>query len=437
MSGHESKANPLLLLLCVLLILCCGGLLTESSSAPYVNETEESSAVIAAEQYSSINALGGMLRTPTPSPIPTPEATSVPTLTPTSSPTPVPRATAAPIVRESVYSVSPESQEGEWVPQGESWMFMVNGAAYTGWLNDADGKRYYLDSDGLMHTGWLELDGKSYYLDQDGIMQTGSVTIEGETYTFFPSGVLDDGSGDIETESGKESELKTEKDNEKGTDAEESTQAVLDQEASTLSSAEKKYLALTFDDGPSEFTDRLLDCLEKNHAKATFFLVGKEIPNFPDAVERMETLGCEIGNHTYAHTDLTTLTQEEISSSIGETDQLILELVGHGGTLVRPPYGASNPLVEETIATPLILWSVDTEDWDTRDQKKTQKAILDGAYDGAIILMHDLFESTVAACEKAIPRLIRQGYELVTVHELAAAHGMSIHSGILYGEFTD
>ena len=152
----------------------------------------------------------------------------------------------------------------------------------------------------------------------------------------------------------------------------------------------------------------------------------------------MESLGCEIGNHTYAHTDLTSLkSADEINKTIWETDEAIAELTGHGATVVRPPYGAYNELVQQTVDRPLILWSVDTLDWDDLDRRKTQRAIVTEAYDGAILLMHDLFETTVEAVERAIPSLAKQGYQFVTVHELAQLHGVELHYGVPYGDFAE
>ncbi len=150
----------------------------------------------------------------------------------------------------------------------------------------------------------------------------------------------------------------------------------------------------------------------------------------------METLGCEIGNHTYNHTDLTTIPADQIMDTLAQTDSLITSLTGHAATVVRPPYGAVNSTVQSVVNRPMILWSVDTEDWNTLSRIKTYHAIMLGAYDGAIILMHDLYKPTVQAVEKAIPRLQEQGYQLVTVHELASFHGSDISPGIAYGEFT-
>ena len=192
-------------------------------------------------------------------------------------------------------------------------------------------------------------------------------------------------------------------------------------------------IALTFDDGPSDLTEDLLDCLEKNQAKATFFMVGKEIENFPDAVRRMDALGCELGNHSYDHKNLTTLTREEAESELSRVDDLLTELVGHPADVVRPPYGAYNETVQQIAGRPLVLWDVDTMDWDTMNTRKTVKAGLAGAQNGVVILMHDIYKTTIKAAVELIPELIEEGYQLVTVHELAEAMGRDLQPGDVFG----
>ena len=194
-------------------------------------------------------------------------------------------------------------------------------------------------------------------------------------------------------------------------------------------------IALTFDDGPSDFTDRLLDCLEANNVKATFFLAGQEVEYFQKPVKRMEELGCEIGNHSYDHPDLTTLSTDDAASQLSRTDQLIQDLTGHIATVVRPPYGSYNDTVAETAARPLILWSVDTLDWETQNADSTVQNVMDNASDGQIILMHDIFKESVDAAEIFIPQLLQEGYQLVTVSELAAAKGITLENGTAYGSF--
>ena len=162
-------------------------------------------------------------------------------------------------------------------------------------------------------------------------------------------------------------------------------------------------------------------------------MVGKEIESFPDEVKRMEKLGCELGNHTYSHTDLTTLSSEEISNEIGTVDKLLYDLAGHGATVVRPPYGSINDNVRSTVGTPMMLWSVDTLDWETEDVQKIVDTVMSSAEDGAVILMHDIFKTSVDAAEIIIPKLIKEGYDLVTVHELAEKKGITMEPGTAYG----
>ena len=198
MTEMEKNASPLRVVICLAMFLALAWLLTGSYAVPNGFSAQGSgNDVIVAENFDSIGAMSAILTTP---------AQEMPSQMPTQSPEPEVEEEPEPMeellppvsVRKSPYTTSPESETGTWVSQGTGWMFLVDGAAYTGWLNDKDGKRYYLDPDGMMHTGWLEEGGKKYYLDADGIMQTGEVTIGKETYTFFPSGVLDDGSGDID-----------------------------------------------------------------------------------------------------------------------------------------------------------------------------------------------------------------------------------------------
>ena len=194
-------------------------------------------------------------------------------------------------------------------------------------------------------------------------------------------------------------------------------------------------LALTFDDGPGQYTDELLDCLEANNAHVTFFMLGQNVSAYPDAPKRMLELGCEIGNHSFDHADLATLSAEDVTSQLSRTDEEIQNLVGHSATVVRPPYGSFNDTVAGIAARPLIMWSVDTLDWETQNADSTVQNVMDNAQDGAIILMHDIFKESVDAAEVFIPQLIQEGYQLVTVSELAAAKGITLEAGTSYGAF--
>ena len=143
-------------------------------------------------------------------------------------------------------------------------------------------------------------------------------------------------------------------------------------------------------------------------------------------------MGCEIGNHTWSHPQLTSMDSAGVLSQINSTDQAVKKVTGHKTTLLRPPYGAYNSTVTSNAGVPVILWSVDTLDWKTRDVQSTINSVMGSAQDGAIILMHDLHLPTVIAAETIIPRLKKKGYQLVTVSEMAKYKKQRLHSGSVY-----
>lgn len=198
---------------------------------------------------------------------------------------------------------------------------------------------------------------------------------------------------------------------------------------------DKPLLALTFDDGPSAYTNRLLDALEQHGARATFFVTGSTIGKRSGTVKRIVNDGHEIANHGWSHTDFTTLSKEAVSSELKKTNNKIRELTGFKCKLARPPYGAYNDTVKQAgkdVGMAYILWSYDTLDWKTKDAQAVYDAVMSGAKDGRIILCHDLHKTTVDAMEAAIPALIEEGYQLVTVSELLTARGGSINAGSVY-----
>lgn len=419
MPGHKKRTNFLLLLIAILLCMGSAFVFSQSSANPTLIQNGTIELFVSKGIDDSTTNSGDISEEDNQDE----EHAEAPDSSVSSAPIP----TSAPAV-----TASPEAASGLWTSSGSHWMFMVNGNPYTGWLTDTDGKRYYFDQDGLMHTGWLDYEGKLYYMDLDGIMQTGIITVDGKSYELLEDGSLKGYSAETPSASPTQSPEAT-------TVSAETTTAPTESpgEPSVVpadKTEEKKYAALTFDDGPSSFTDRLLDCLEKNHAKATFFLVGEEVEYFSDEIKRMEDLGCELGNHTYSHTDLTSLSPEDMTAEIAATDNLLLNLTGHGATVVRPPYGSVNDAVKATIGTPMILWSIDTEDWQIQDSQKIADTALSQTEDGSIILMHDIFSTSVDAAEILIPELIRRGYELVTIHELAEIRGIDLRTGITYTE---
>ena len=207
---------------------------------------------------------------------------------------------------------------------------------------------------------------------------------------------------------------------------------------------DKPMVALTFDDGPHPTnTDALLDILEENGAVATFFQVGQNLWRDPDAVRRAEALGCEIGSHSYRHADLSKLSADALAADLKKADDAFIEVLGHAPTLLRPPYGAMNKAVKSTTGRSIITWSMDTEDWLSRNAEKVVAAVQGaGDLNGQVVLMHDIHDSTIEAAKTLVPWLIEQGYQLVTVSELITLHygdqvlpnGLYGYSYFLYGK---
>ena len=180
----------------------------------------------------------------------------------------------------------------------------------------------------------------------------------------------------------------------------------------------KPMVAVTYDDGPHKTnTPRILDILEENFAVATFFVVGQNIEGKEDIIKRSYNLGNEIGSHTWDHANLSKSGNEKIKQQLDDTDAAIKEIVDIENPILRPPYGAFNNNVKEVCGKPIIMWSLDTLDWDTRSADATYQACMD-AKDGDIILMHDIHEPTVVAQEDVIKGLQDKGFQLVTVTEL-------------------
>lgn len=196
----------------------------------------------------------------------------------------------------------------------------------------------------------------------------------------------------------------------------------------------KRMVALTYDDGPSQYTPIILDLLKKHKSAATFFVVGNRVSSYPDAVKRTYEMGCEIGNHTYSHSILTSIDVSSIQSQISATNSAVKSVTGASPVVMRPPGGGYNGTVQNAVGMPLIMWSIDTLDWKTRNAAATQSAVLDSVKDGDVVLMHDLHGPTAEASKVIIPELVRRGYQLVTVSELAQCRG-GISKGVVYNSF--
>lgn len=268
------------------------------------------------------------------------------------------------------------------------------GVHTVGWQEDETGK-WYQNADGTYYAnGMKEIDGCTYYFNENGYMQTGWVTVDGEDYKFNDNGILDP-------------------------------------------EARRPMIALTFDDGPGKYTDKLLDCLEENNAKATFFMLGQCVEQYPDIPKRMKELGCELGNHSYSHPQLTSLSLDQVTDQFEKTNNLLEESTGSPATVGRTPYGAQDETICTATGLPCFMWSLDTEDWAKMNADAEYDSVIGHVSDGEIVLMHDIHEPSVEAAIRIIPELIKQGYKLVTVSELAEAKGIDLQVGKSYSDFWD
>ena len=197
---------------------------------------------------------------------------------------------------------------------------------------------------------------------------------------------------------------------------------------------DRPMVALTFDDGPGQGTTAILNLLEQYNARATFFVVGLclEQPRQVEKMQRAYEMGNVIGSHTYDHKSFRKLDESEIREQMERTDKAILAALGVSASLVRPPYGHVTDDARNAASTPFIHWSLDTEDWLSRDASSVIEAVQENVQDGDIILMHDTYSSTAEACETLIPWLLEQGYQLVTVPELMEAKGIVMENGQMY-----
>lgn len=203
--------------------------------------------------------------------------------------------------------------------------------------------------------------------------------------------------------------------------------------APTGESSGEKLIALTFDDGPhSSVTGRILDTLERYDAKATFFIVGNRAADYPSVIRRARDLGCEIGSHTWSHKNLTKLSVDQMNAEMNNSVNAISNITGISVNIMRPPEGAYNATVRNNMPYPMIMWSVDSMDWKHRDAQKDYNEVMNHVFDGAIILMHDLYPATAAAVERLVPDLIARGYKFVTVSELMASRGVTMADGSVY-----
>ncbi|MDO5390897.1 MAG: polysaccharide deacetylase family protein [Eubacteriales bacterium] len=291
-------------------------------------------------------------------------------------------------------TVKEDETHADRVPVKNSGSTSKAGVMTVGWQED-EGGRWYQNADGTFYAGGMaEIDGSTYCFDENGYMQTGWVTIDGVDYMFNNNGVYDP-------------------------------------------NQHKKMVALTFDDGPGQYTMELLNCLEENDARATFFMQGINAQQYPDEIKKMKEIGCELGNHSYDHPQLPTLSPDQVKEQFEKTSSIIEDACGSRPTVARTPFGLQDEDILSYIGMPCFMWNIDTLDWKTKDADNTYNVTMDNVSDGDIVLMHDIHEPSVQASLRIIPALVEQGYKLVTVSELARAKGVTLEAGKSYTDFCD
>ena len=215
----------------------------------------------------------------------------------------------------------------------------------------------------------------------------------------------------------------------------------------TTTTGPPKLIALTFDDGPGEYTERLLDILKQDRVPATFFVLGRCAVSRPETVLRMVKERHEVGGHSYTHTYLPGLSDAKLDFEMGDTAKAVEEITGKPMTLFRAPYGALSDKVKakaKELDMRLIGWSVDTRDWEYKnvDVSYARAQILFNTFTGwgkieesGIILMHDIHENSVESVHLLVDYLRQNGYEFVTVSELLALYADGGEAGSVYQEF--
>ena len=184
-----------------------------------------------------------------------------------------------------------------------------------------------------------------------------------------------------------------------------------------LDNSDKKFIAFTFDDGPSKYTSELIDTLELNNSSATFFMLGNRMKYNTDIVKKVYESDSEIGTHTYSHKRLTTLSETEIYNEINSSAIIFNEITNDKIKYLRPPYGSYNDSVKK-LEYNIILWNIDTKDWLVKNSKKIYNSVLSTACDGCIVLMHDIYPETIEAVKMLIPTLNKMNYEVVSISNL-------------------
>lgn len=197
----------------------------------------------------------------------------------------------------------------------------------------------------------------------------------------------------------------------------------------------QKIVALTFDDGPGPYTERLLNELADRGARATFFVLGTRVDSYPNLIRRMAAEGHVIGNHSNAHNMLHRMNLSGVRNEMGKCADKILKILGYRPCVMRCPGGNSSDTVKQyaqEAGIPIINWGVDTRDWESRNKEAILKVAKQNIKDGSIVLLHDIHKVSVDATIELMDWLIEEGYTMVTVPELLYARRGGMEAGKTY-----
>ncbi len=198
----------------------------------------------------------------------------------------------------------------------------------------------------------------------------------------------------------------------------------------------KKTIALSYDDGPHPvYTEQILALLNDYKAKATFFVQGLEVEDYPSIVKAVYDSGNEIGNHSYTHPNFERISLNEVLYEVNHTNELIFNITGEIPTLVRPPYGQLDDRIIEDIDVSYILWNNDPQDWKNRNTDYIASHVISNAEENGIIILHDRYLTTKDATEKILKELYLQGFQVVGVSDLAEYKSFNIETNKVYRSF--
>ncbi|MCI1305654.1 MAG: polysaccharide deacetylase family protein [Lachnospiraceae bacterium] len=308
------------------------------------------------------------------------------------------RLNAAEASSSAAVTSDPEKEDGsgsagrEKIPDGMSVRYET-----PGWQHDENGWWYACDDLTCYVNGWITIKDRQYHINGYGYMDTGWVAIGGKGCYFEKDGTYNENADS------------------------------------------SKLLALTFDDGPCKYTPDLLNVLQQHNVTATFFMLGTQLEQYgAQTVPKMAELGCQLGNHSYDHKTMTKLTTAECVEEFQKTDQLIKSYgATEGSSVVRFPYGSFTTEQKQQVGKPNIYWDVDTSVYSTGDAAAFVSNVEKNITGGNIILINEGKEAVPEAVNQLISDLTGQGYQFVTVEELAAAHGYRLEDGVTYYGFSE